>query len=102
MIDSLCWTNIDYFHPHATPWYARQIFRLLVPDGLFILQTRPSDMTSIFGIESARGRLPASFRRYFTMSDLVMTHLPEYRLDRADRDFAKIQVSIGRRRRRVG
>ncbi|MHB8878778.1 MAG: class I SAM-dependent methyltransferase [Myxococcaceae bacterium] len=101
VIDSLCWNNISADFPHATPAYVRQVWRVLTPGGLFVLQARHAGHP--LEIDAARDVLPPTFLAHFVMSPAVTTHLPELRRTAHGRAFAEVQVSIGRRRaRRVG
>lgn len=99
VIDSLCWNNIHVEHPHATPAYARQIFRVLEPGGLFILQAR--QQRHILQVDvNPYTSLPRVFRRYFKMRPLITSHLPEMPRRRGERGHALVAITIGRRRAR--
>ncbi|MCC7000385.1 MAG: class I SAM-dependent methyltransferase [Deltaproteobacteria bacterium] len=96
VIDSLCWNNISVDHPAATPAYARNIHRILKPQGLFVLQFRQDRHP--LRIDDPR-TLPSSFDRFFDLGPLVTTHLAEHPQRRGQRGHAAIGITIGRRRR---
>jgi SAM-dependent methyltransferase len=93
IIDSLCWNNI---RSAAIPGYARQVYRLLSPGGLLIIQARES--ASPFDRASASRYFPPSLRRYFVMSPIVVSHLAERPQSPKDPPYATVAISIGRRR----
>lgn len=93
VIDSLCWNNVHATNPNATPSFVRNLFWVLKPGGLLVLQARTANhpLASV----PARHALPSSFERYFAMSNVVTTHLAE-----SYGGAAAIGVSLGRRRLR--
>lgn len=98
VIDSLCWNNIAAETPRQTPAYVRQVWRVLKPGGLLVLQARLDGHP----LDSAPPEevFPSSFHRYFKMGAALWTHLPERPRERRYKPWATITVSIGRRRSR--
>jgi ubiquinone/menaquinone biosynthesis C-methylase UbiE len=92
VFDSLCLNNLE---PQARPGYVRQLWRVLKPGGIWVLQARYD------GPVAARGRdfLPPSFHRHFVLGQAVSTQLPERAL-RNKRTWATVMVCIGTRRGR--
>lgn len=95
VIDSLVLNNLP---PQAGPAYARQVARVLAPKGLLVLQLRAD--RHFTDLDPASIWLPPSFHEWFSLSDLVTTHLAENPPARARKGHATIGVSIGTRRAR--
>ena len=97
-IDSLCWNNIYADAAQATAGYVRQVWRLLKPGGLFVLQARY--FAHRFAIADGHAVLPRMFHRYFVLGPARVTQLPERRTEGGARTWANVAVCVGRRRAR--
>lgn len=93
-IDSLCWNNVPI---QATAGYVRQVWRVLKPGGLLVVQMR--DDSHRFAIADGHVVLPRMFHRFFRLGPAPTTQLPE-RSGRGGRTWANVTVCTGRRRAR--